>query len=202
LLWPTRQNRGEKRAVEHEGRAMKPTTHGRNTNSLPKGDERVACCDEPRSRCGTRFGAMRSWTSRVTGKGVRLVRETRGKAPFYAQPVGFDGRTFWVAWDHGCDSEKLLHEVCHFFVAPKERRNRENYGLGPGEIVVEPVESDNEEVCVMLLERLLAPVFGVHESKIARPDYNTHDRRNVDWDECHARAQSLFDKLSAGLPTQ
>jgi hypothetical protein len=132
---------------------------------------------------------------------VRIVQSGRGKAPFYAQPVGFDGRTFFVAWDHGCDTEKLLHEVCHFLVAPKERRNRENYGLGPGETVVDEAESDNEEVCVMLLERLLAPVFGLAESKIARPDYNTHDRRNIDWDACADRARGIFDKLSAGLPT-
>jgi hypothetical protein len=169
-------------------------------NTPSKGEERVPCCNEPGARCNTRFDALRAWTCRTTGKGVKIVHETRGKAPFYAQPVGFDGRSFFVAKDYGCDTEKLLHEVCHFVVAPKERRNRENYGLGPGEIVVEPVESDNEEVTVMLLERLLAPVFGLAESKIARPDYNTHDRRNVDWDACHATAQGLFDKLSAGLP--
>ena len=31
-------------------------------------------------------------------------------------------------------------------------------------------------------------------------DYNTHDRRNVDWDACQQRAQELFDKLASGLP--
>ncbi|MBL8682133.1 MAG: hypothetical protein JNK05_23400 [Myxococcales bacterium] len=171
--------------------------------ALPKGDERGACCDEPRSRCGTRFSALRSWACRTTGKGVKLLRETRGKAPFYAQPVGFDGRAFYVAWDYGCDTEKLLHEVCHFVVAPKERRNKENYGLGPGEgefDPIDPAESDNEEVTVMLLERLLAPTFGLAESKIARPDYNTHDRRNVDWDGCRARAEQLFEALKPSLP--
>ena len=180
---------------------MRSTAQKHSSSNLPKGDERLACCEEPGSRCGSRFTSMRKWSCRVTGKGVKLVRETRGKAPFYAQPVGFDGRAFFVAWDHGCDSEKLLHEVCHFFVAPKERRNLENYGLGPGEITVkDEVESDNEEVTVMLLERLLAPVFALPESMIARPDYNTYDRRNVDWDACHARAKELFDKLAAGLP--
>jgi hypothetical protein len=168
-----------------------------------KRDERVSCCEAQGSRCGTRFAALRAWTCRTTGKGVRLVRETRGKAPFYAQPVGYDGRFFFVAWDRGCDTEKLLHEVCHFIVAPKARRNRENYGLGPGEgefDPVDPVESDNEEVTVMLLERLLAPTFGLAESQIARPDYNTHDRRNVDWDSCHERARALLAALTPTLP--
>jgi hypothetical protein len=167
--------------------------------STPRGDERPACCDEPGSRCGTRFALLRAWTCKTTGKGVRLVRASRGRAPFYAQPVGFDGRTFLIAWDHGCDTEKLLHEVCHFTVAPRERRNRENYGLGPGDVTIDPVASDNEEVTVMLLERLLAGRFGLAESKIARPDYNTHDRRNIDWDRCHESAQRLHDLLVAGL---
>lgn len=180
---------------------MKQQSQRQSSKSpLPKGDERIACCDEPKSRCGTRFAAIRSWSCRITGKGVRLIQEGRGRAPFYAQPVGFDGRSFFVAWDHGCDTEKLLHEVCHFLVAPKERRNQENYGLGPGELIVDRPEADNEEVTVMLLERLLAPVFGLADSKIARPDYNTHDRRNIDWDRCEERARELFDKLTPGLP--
>ncbi|MDP3277057.1 MAG: hypothetical protein Q8Q09_17835 [Deltaproteobacteria bacterium] len=170
------------------------------TNTLRAGDERAPCCVTAGSRCGTRFDALRAWTCKHTGKGVRIVNETRGKAPCYAQPVGYDGRSFWVARDHGCDTEKLLHEVCHFVVAPKTRRNRENYGLGPGVIAVTPVESDNEEVTVMLLEALLAPTFGLDLRKIARPDYNTHDRRNVDWSACELRASELLAQMQPTLP--
>ena len=101
--------------------------------------------------------------------------------------------------DAGCGTDQLLNELCHFTVAPRERRNRENYGLGPGEVTIDPAESDNEEVTVMLLERLLAPRFGLPESKIARPDYNTHDRRNIDWDRCHQTAQTLCERLTVGL---
>jgi hypothetical protein len=165
-------------------------------------DERVACCLAERSRCGTDFASLRAWVCRSSGKGVKLQLaegQARGKHPYYAQPVGYDGRTFHVAVDHGCDTEKLLHEVCHFMVAPKERRNRENYGLGPGEITVDPVTSDNEEVTVMLLELLLAPHFRLDHGKIARPDYNTHDRRNVDWPGCQARAQGLYKTALATL---
>lgn len=165
-------------------------------------DERTPCCLADRSRCGTDFAALRAWVCRTSGKGVRLLLaegEARGRHPFYAQPVGFDGRMFNVAVDHGCDTEKLLHEVCHFLVAPKERRNRENYGLGPGEITVDPVTSDNEEVTVMLLEYKLAPHFRLDLSKIARPDYNTHDRRNVQWDECEQRADELYKRALATI---
>lgn len=116
--------------------------------------------------------------------------------------MGFDGRNFLVSFDHGCDTEKLLHEVCHWLVAPKARRNRINYGLGPGDTPVPYLESDNEEVTVMLLERLLAPVFGLAEQKIAKPDYNVEDRRNVDWDACEERASTLFEGLSSTLVPQ
>ena len=34
-----------------------------------------------------------------------------------------------------------------------------NFGLGPGPTTVTDAESDNEEVTVMLLEQLLAPIF-------------------------------------------
>ena len=167
-------------------------------------DERVPCCLAEKSRCGTDFARLRAWACRSTGRGVRLLiaeGEARGRNPFYAQPVGYDGRTFFVAVDHGCDTEKLLHEVCHFLVAPKERRKRENYGLGPGEIVVDPATSDNEEVTVMLLEQRLAPQFRLDSSKIARPDYNTHDRRNIDWDQCASRADELFKTALATIST-
>lgn len=165
-------------------------------------DDREACCTEKGTRCGTRFEALRKWSCRVTGKGVRLVKlegDKQGKPPFYAQPVGYDGRTILVGWDHGCDTEKLLHEVCHWLVAPRERRGKVNYGLGPGTTPVDPVTSDNEEVTVMLLERLLAPHFALPESRIARPDYNVHDRRNVDWDDCQTRAETLLEPLKPTL---
>ena len=161
---------------------------------------RTACCLDPRKRCGTRWDALRAWACRLTGKGVRTVTlsgDEQGRAPFYAQPVGYDGRTFHVASDHGCDTEKLLHEVCHWLCAPKERRGRANYGLGPGPNlrVTDDATADNEEVTVMLLERLLAPCFGLAEEKIARPDYNVADRRNVEWDACAERAEALFAQV-------
>lgn len=131
---------------------------------------------------------------------VGLAGGEQGKAPFYAQPVGFDGRAFHVAADHGCDTEKLLHEVCHWLVAPKERRGRVNYGLGPGPTLVDDATSDNEEVTVMLLEGLVAPHFRLGSDRIAKPDYNVADRRNVDWDGCSARAQALYDSIGRSLP--
>src|SRR5579859_3895701 len=96
---------------------------------------RSACCESPARSCGTEFEALRRFAARLTGKGLRLVAlsgEEQGRAPFFAQPVGYDGRAFHVAEDHGCDTEKLLHEVCHWLAAPKERRTLPNYGLGPG----------------------------------------------------------------------
>ena len=71
-----------------------------------------------------------------------------------------------------------------------------NYGLGPGPTSVEYLESDNEEVTVMLLERMLAPLFGLQERAIARPDYNVEDRRNVDWERCEVRAREVFETCS------
>ena len=147
------------------------------------------------------------WAARTTGKGIRVVGlagDEQGRAPFFAQPVGFDGRAFFVAADHGCDSEKLLHEVCHWLVAPRERRGQPNYGLGPGPVspgreVTEAVR-DNEEVTTMLLELRLAPHFDLPESKIARPDYNVANRKNLDWDACEARAQSIYNGVVPSLP--
>jgi hypothetical protein len=166
---------------------------------------RTPCCTDRSNRqpCGTKWDALRVWASATTGKGVRVVAlegGEQGKAPFWAQPVGFDGRTFNVAGDYGCDTEKLLHEVCHWLVAPKERRGRENYGLGPGEREVDDVTSDNEEVSVMLLEYKLAPYFKLADSKIAKPDYNVANKRNVDWDECEARAEAIKQSVAATLP--
>lgn len=164
--------------------------------------DRSPCCEEPRSRCGTRFAALRAWVIRTTGKGVRLVRlggGEQGRAPFHAQPVGFDGRSFWVAWDHGCDTEKLLHEVCHWLCAPRARRGKPNYGLGPVGREVDDVTGDNEEVTVMLLERALAPTFGLPLERIARPDYNVVSRRNVDWDACEARAAEIHARIVGSL---
>jgi len=163
---------------------------------------RIPCCLLPARRCGTRWDALRRWACAVTGKGVRvvgLVGSEQGKSPFFAQPVGFDGRAFHIAADHGCDTEKLLHEVCHWLVAPKERRGKLNYGLGPGPTTVSEAESDNEEVTTMFLERLLAPHFSLAEEKIAKPDYNVADRRNLDWDACASRAQKIYEGLARGL---
>jgi hypothetical protein len=126
---------------------------------------------------------------------VELGQGEQGKAPFHAQPVGYDGRAFHVAFDHGCDTEKLLHEVCHWLVAPRARRTKPNYGLGPVGREVDDVTGDNEEVTVMLLERLLAPHFDLAEDKIARPDYNVASRRNIDWDTCEARAREHYQAL-------
>jgi len=164
---------------------------------------RAACCLDPKNRCGTQWERLRAWACGVTGKGVHLVAlsgDEQGRAPFFAQPVGFDGRTFHVAHDHGCDTEKLLHEVCHWLVAPRERRGRMNYGLGPGPHAVDDAASDNEEVTVMLLEKKLASLFGLGDSKIAKPDYNVADRRNVDWPSCEARAEEIFGLLSLPFP--
>lgn len=138
-----------------------------------------------------------------------LIGDEQGRAPFFAQPVGYDGRFFHVAADYGCDTEKLLHDACHWLVAPKERRAKPNYGLGPGKglRLVDDATADNEEVTVMLLERLLAQIFALHESKIAEPDYNVADRRNLDWAACEARAAALMEALRPSLdaietPTQ
>ncbi len=139
----------------------------------------------------------------MTGKGVRVVelREgEQGRAPFHAQPVGYDGRAFFTAFDHGCDTEKLLHEVCHWLVAPKARRSKPNYGLGPVGREVDDVTGDNEEVTTMLLERKLAPHFGLALERIARPDYNTVNRRHVDWDACEARGETLYAGLVDTIP--
>ncbi len=165
--------------------------------------DRRPCCTDAGSRCGTQWDALVAFVARTTGKGVRVVAlqgDEQGKAPFFAQPVGFDGRAFFVARDHGCDTEKLLHEACHWLVAPKARRSLQNYGLGPNPTkrVVGEEEADNEEVTVMLVERLLAPRFGLPLSKIAKPDYNTYRKSNVDWDACEARAEALVAGLSAG----
>jgi hypothetical protein len=160
--------------------------------------DRTPCCLLPASRCGTRFSELHAWVTRNTGKGVKVVELAsgeQGKAPFWAQPVGYDGRAFYVAFDHGCDTEKLLHEACHWLVAPRARRQKPNYGLGPKGREVDDVTADNEEVTVMLLERLLAKDFGLPLEKIAEPDYNVAHRRNVDWDACEARAAALYESL-------
>jgi hypothetical protein len=164
---------------------------------------RDACCNDPKRQCGTRWELLRRWACQTTGKGVKLVELTRdeqGRAPFFAQPVGYDGRAFHVAADHLCDTEKLLHEVCHWLVAPKERRALPNYGLGPRDPVVEPATADGEEVTAALLERLLAPEFGLADAKIPKPDYNVADRRNIDWDACAARASVIAGSLN--LPSR
>lgn len=167
-------------------------------------NRRTPCCLDPKRRppCGTRWPALKVWASAATGKGVNVVAlegDAQGKAPFFAQPVGFDGRAFYVAADYGCDTEKLLHEVCHWLVAPKERRGQVNYGLGPGPRTVDDRVSDNEEVTVMLLEWKLAPLFALPYEKIAKPDYNVANKRNIDWDACEARAEVLAAELSAGI---
>lgn len=165
---------------------------------------RQPCCLDKSRRvpCGTRWEALRKWACATTGKGVRVVTlsgTAQGNAPFYAQPVGYDGRAFQLGFDHGCDTEKLLHDVCHWLVAPKERRSRMNFGLGPGPTTVTDVESDNEEVTVMLLEQLLAPLFQLAPSMIAKPDYNVADKRNVDWDACAARAEAIFESVHSEI---
>ena len=165
---------------------------------------RVPCCLDPKRRvsCGTRWAELRTWSCATTGKGVRVVTlqgSEQGQAPFFAQPVGYDGRTFKLGFDHGCDAEKLLHDVCHWLVAPKERRGGLNFGLGPGPTTVTDLESDNEEVTVMLLEGLLAPLFSLSPEKIAKPDYNVADKRNLDWERCAARAQAVFESVRGGF---
>ena len=166
---------------------------------------RVPCCLDAARRvpCGTRWEALRTWACATTGKGVRVVtlrNGEQGQAPFFAQPVGYDGRAFQLGFDQGCDTEKLLHDVCHWLVAPRERRGRMNFGLGPGPTTVNDLESDNEEVTVMLLEGLLAPLFQLPAGKIAKPDYNVADRRNLDWDACARRARGIFESIQAGVP--
>ncbi len=168
---------------------------------------RQPCCLDPRPArgrrpCGTRWTELRAWACKTTGKGVRVVTlqgDEQGKPPFFAQPVGYDGRAFQLGFDHGCDTEKLLHDVCHWLVAPKERRGRMNFGLGPGPTSVTDAESDNEEVTVMLLEGLLAPLFLLAPDKIAKPDYNVADRRNVDWDACAERARVVFESVRPAI---
>ncbi len=156
-------------------------------------------------RCGTRWRELLAWVGRTTGKGVRLVtleRDEQGRAPFFAQPVGYDGRTFFIAGDGLCDTEKLLHEACHFVMSPKERRNMPNYGLGPGPF--RPVDdrvSDNEEVAASLLQALVAPRFRLGHDKLQRPDYNVANRRHLDWDDCEARAQAAYEGIAATLPS-
>jgi hypothetical protein len=164
---------------------------------------RTPCCLDARRRCGTDWESLRRWACALTGKGVRLVTLEGGeqaKAPFFAQPVGFDGRAFVIAADEGCDTEKLLHELCHWLTAPRDRRGRVNYGLGPGPSLVSAVESDNEELTTMLLERLLAPHFALAEERIAKPDYNVANRRNLDWDGCSERARGMYQALRQNLP--
>lgn len=168
-------------------------------------NRRPCCLDESRRPpCGTRWDELRKWACATTGKGVRLVTlsgDAQGNAPFFAQPVGYDGRTFQIGFDHGCDTEKLLHDVCHWLVAPKERRSRINFGLGPGPTTVSEAESDNEEVTVMLLEGLLAPIFRLAPSRIAKPDYNVANRRNLDWHDCEARARTIFEAVRSTIAT-
>lgn len=141
---------------------------------------------------------------KVTGKGWRLVElrgDEQGKAPFFAQPVGYDGRTFFIARDGLCDTEKLMHEACHFLAAPRERRHTANYGLGPGPFrPVDDLTSDNEEVSVTLLQYKIAARFNLPEEKLAKPDYNVANKRHLDWDACHQRADALFEQIAATLP--
>ncbi len=167
--------------------------------------DRSACCEDPKNRCETRWTELRAWVAKHTGKGVRLVTlagDEQGRRPFFAQPVGYDGRTFFLAADGLCDTEKLLHEACHFFASPRQRRNTENYGLGPGPFrPVDDLVSDNEEVTAALLQQRLAPYFALPAHKMQRPDYNCASRRNVDWDVCEARAEELFARVVALLPS-
>ncbi len=159
---------------------------------------RTACCVDARRGCGTRWEALRRWASAITGKSVFLVRlsgDEQGRAPFFAQPVGYDGRAFHIAEDHLCDAEKLLHEVCHWLVAPRDRRTLPNYGLGPHSRVVDEVTADGEEVTAGLLERMLAPRFNLPESRIPKLDYNVANRRNIDWDACASRANDIAHQL-------
>lgn len=163
---------------------------------------RIPCCLEPNSRCGTRYAELKSWVCRVTGKGVKVVKLAgveQGGPPFYAQPVGFDGRSFFLGWDTGCDTEKLLHEACHFFFASRERRHVVNYGLGPAQFcTVDQDEADMEELSTGLLQRKLAPIFQLPEKRLYKPDYNVANKRRLDWDAGEQRATEMFEKL---LPT-
>lgn len=164
---------------------------------------RTSCCTAPGSSCGTRYEVLERWVGRHLGKAVRLVDvsgDEQGKAPFYAQPVGYDGRAFYILRDGLCDTEKLLHEACHFLVSPKERRAMVNYGLGPGPFrPVDDCISDNEEVAASLLQRKLAPYFALPESALQEPDYNCANRRHLDWDACEVQAQEAFDAIAPRL---
>lgn len=166
--------------------------------------DRTPCCTDPKNRCGTDWNTLTAWVTRVTGKGYRLVElqgDEQGKMPFFAQPVGFDGRHFYVAKDGLCDTEKLMHEACHFLTAPKQRRNKANYGLGPGPFRdVDDREADNEEVSTSLFQMMIAPCFGLPEHKMPRPDYNCASRRNIDWEACEARALETFERVRDTLP--
>ena len=166
--------------------------------------DRTPCCLIPQTRCGTRWKELCEWTVKVTGRGFRTVDlhgDEQGRTPFFAQPVGYDGRIFYVAGDKGCDTEKLLHEACHFLVSPKERRSMVNYGLGPGPFrPVDDLISDNEEVVVSLLQMKIAPCFGLPDDKMVRPDYNVANRRHLDWNDCFARADELYAKVVESIP--
>ena len=168
--------------------------------------KRVPCCLVPANRCGTDWAALVAWVAKNTGKGIRIVElqgDEQGKTPFFAQPVGFDGRSFFVAGDRGCDTEKLMHEACHFLVAPADRRNMVNYGLGPGPFrPVDDFISDNEEVAVSLLQFKIADRFGLPEHKMAKPDYNVANRRHLDWEECERRADEAYERIRGSLPTR
>lgn len=165
---------------------------------------RTPCCLAPANRCGTRWEVLVKWISKNTGKGIRIVElkgDEQGKTPFFAQPVGYDGRAFFVAGDRGCDTEKLLHEACHFLVSPPERRNMVNYGLGPGPFrPVDDLISDNEEVAVGFLQAKLAPVFGLPPHKLAKLDYNVANKRHLDWETAEARAEEVYARVVGTLP--
>jgi hypothetical protein len=163
---------------------------------------RTACCQDPARGCGTRFGALVEWVCKHTGKAVKMVKLTgsqQGGPPFFAQPVGYDGRTFYVAADAGCDTEKVLHDACHYFLASRDRRQKMNCGHGPGHVPrISDEVADNEEVAVALLEELLAPHFLLPPDRMKRPDYNVANRRHLDWDTARTRAQDAYALL---LPT-
>ncbi|MBL8601328.1 MAG: hypothetical protein JNK72_05340 [Myxococcales bacterium] len=164
---------------------------------------RTACCTAAGSTCGTRYELLEKWVGRHLGKAVRLVEvegDEQGSAPFFAQPVGYDGRAFFILRDGLCDTEKLLHEACHFLVSPKERRAMVNYGLGPGPFrPVDDRTSDNEEVAASLLQRQLAPYFALPESALQAPDYNCANHRHLDWAACEAQAQAAFEAIKPRL---
>lgn len=166
--------------------------------------DRSPCCTDPKMRCGTDWALLTTWVTKTTGKGFRLVElhgDEQGRMPFFAQPVGFDGRTFFIARDGLCDTEKLMHEACHFLVAPKSRRNKVNYGLGPGPFRdVNDYEADNEEATTQLFQYLIAPCFGLAQEKMPRADYNCANRRNIEWDACHARAAETLARVRETLP--